>query len=323
MSSASLRVGIVGCGRAARAHLARIRQIAGVEVVALADHDPRAAADLAEGAPTFIDHRDLLAKASPQALLIFTPHRAHYRPAMDALQAGCHVFVEKPLSTIAQEAADIVKLARGRALVAAVGHQYRLRPSLVEARRRILDGAIGPLRLVTATLAAPWLAAHSGPRDAWRLDPKNTGGGILADAGDHMLDTLLWVAGQPAAEVAAFQQRLKTGLDVVSAAALRLADGTLATLGISGVSAASDFALDFVGERGRLFATESSLGQADPGGALIDVPLPAITTNIDADFAAAAIGGTSPCCPAEQAVDAVRLLEAIARSAMTGEVVRL
>ena len=70
----------------------------------------------------------------PDALAVFTPHLFHYKLTMDALQAGCHVFVEKPLSTNSQEAADIVNLARGRQLKVGVGHQYRLRPSLIEAR---------------------------------------------------------------------------------------------------------------------------------------------------------------------------------------------
>src|SRR3712207_8721417 len=67
---------------------------------------------------------------------LFRSHRAHYRTAMDALQAGCHVFIEKPLSTNAQEAVDIVGLARARGHKVGVGHQYRLRPSLIEARDR-------------------------------------------------------------------------------------------------------------------------------------------------------------------------------------------
>ena len=74
---------------------------------------------------------------------------------MDALQAGCHVFIEKPLSTNVQEAADIVSLARGRNLKVGVGHQFRLCPSLIEARRRLADGVIGPVRLVTAFSPGP------------------------------------------------------------------------------------------------------------------------------------------------------------------------
>src|SRR3954465_8463091 len=169
MASAVLRIGIVGCGSAARVHLGRLQAINGVVVVGCADPDLDAAAKLSaqvqanqpdSPVEAFSDHRELLKNCAPDALAIFTPHLAHYRPAMDALQAGCHVFVEKPLSTNVQEAAVIVGLARGRGLKVAVGHQYRLCPSLEEARRRLEQGAIGTLRLVTATLARPWLAAQ-------------------------------------------------------------------------------------------------------------------------------------------------------------------
>ena len=168
------------------------------------------------------------------------------------------MFIEKPLSTNLQEAADIVGLARGRALKVAVGHQYRLRPSLVEARRLLEQGKIGRLRLVTATLAQPWLAAQEGPADDWRLDPKVAGGGMLADAGDHLIDALLWSTGQAAMDVYAAQTKLDSGLDVVTAATLRLRDGTPATLAVSGVSPGFVFELNYFGERGRIRPPTSS-----------------------------------------------------------------
>ena len=324
-----LRIGIAGCGRVARVHLARLVARGGVEIVGLADPDPSAARRLAEAvpgagsAPIFADHKELLAKAAPQALAIFAPHRSHYRPAMDALQAGCHVFIEKPLSTNTQEAVDIAGLARGRGRIVAVGHQYRLSPALIEARSRLRGGAIGPVRLVTATLSAPWLARHQEKADAWRLDPRLSGGGILADSGDHLLDALIWSVGQPAAEVAAFQVKHVPGLDVVTAAAIRLADGTLVTLGLSGVCSGSLFELTYFGEAGRLRVGDSSLWSAVGSGSEESVALPAPDETIDGDFVAAIALGRAPCCPAEEAVDTVRLLEAIARSATGGEVVKL
>ena len=167
---------------------------------------------------------------------------------MDALQAGCHVFIEKPLSTNLQEAADIVALARARDLKVGVGHQFRLAPSLAEARRRLAAGAIGPLRLVSATLARPWLATLGGAERAWRFDPASAGGGILADVGDHLVDALLWTTGQAAHEVGAVQARREPDIDLVTAAAIRLADGTPATLAISGVSPGTLFAIEYFGE---------------------------------------------------------------------------
>lgn len=327
MATTTLRIGIVGCGRAARIHLARLVAQAGVQVVGCADLDPDAAGALATGvpagpAPIFADHRELLDRAAPQAVAIFTPHRAHYRPAMDALQAGCHVFIEKPLSTTAQEAVDIAGLAKARGRKVGVGHQYRLRPSLAEARRRLAAGEIGRLRLVTAVLAQPWLAAHSSPADSWRYDPKLSGGGILADAGDHLIDALLWTTGQVAQEVLAFQSRLETGLDLVTAAAIRLADGTPTTLALSGDAPVPVFELTYFGDRGRLLATDATLMHEPAGAPAEMVTLPEPSETIDGNFVAAVVTGSPLCCPAEEALDTVRLLEAIARSAAGGQAVR-
>jgi len=253
MTKSVPRIGITGCGFAARVHPNRLTALEGVQVVGGADCNPAAAEVPAARVPvrgaeppaaSFIDHRKSLRQTSPDSLAIFTPHLNHHRPAMDALQCGCHVFIEKPLSTNVQEAADIVGLARGRNRKVGVGHQDRLCPSLVEARRRLAAGTIGPTQLVRATLAQPWLVAHGGAEDLWRFDPKLAGGGLLADAGDHPIDALLWTTGQVAVEVAAIRHRLDSGLDLVTAAALRLADGTPATLAPSGVAPAACFEFD-------------------------------------------------------------------------------
>lgn len=338
MANSVLRIGIVGCGFAARVHLNRLLALDGVQVVGCADPDLGAAealvalvASKAAGAdPTqpatataFTDHRELLKQAMPTALAIFTPHLAHYRPAMDGLQADCHLFIEKPLSTNVQEAADIVGLARGRNRKVGVGHQYRLFSSLVEARRRLSSGAIGPLRLVTATLAQDWLASHSGAENSWRFDPKVSGGGILADTGDQLIDALLWSTGQVAVEAAAVQNRLDSGLDLVTAAAVRLADGTPVTLAISGVSPGPLFELNYFGERGRLRATDQTLLEELGDAPAQAVPLAEAAESIDENFVAAVLTGAPLCCPADEALDTVRLLEAIARSAATGQAVRL
>ncbi len=327
MAARELRIGIVGCGHAARVHLDRLRQIPGVCIVGTADPDQAAALALSAKAgpdiPSFTDHLELIRATKPEALAIFTPHLAHYHPAMDALRAGCHIFIEKPLSTNPQEAADIVNLARGRQRKVGVGHQFRLLPSLAATKARIAEGAIGPIRLVTATLAQPWLTMHSGAEHSWRFDPKVAGGGILADSGDHLLDALLWSTGQSAHEVAAIQSRLDSGLDVVTAAAIRLADGTPATLALSGVTDGSRFELEYYGERGRLRVDEHTFEEAIDGRPARTVPLGEPVETIDGNFVAAIVEDRPLCCPGEAALDTVRLLEAIARSVATGQLVRL
>ncbi len=242
---------------------------------------------------------------------------------MDALQAGCHVFIEKPLSTNVQEASDIVSLAKGRDLKVAVGHQFRLCPSLVEARRRLAAGSIGPVRLVTALLCRPWLSTLEQEESTWRFNSKAAGNGILADAGDHLIDALLWTTRQVADEVGAVQAGRDPGIDLITAAAIRLADGTPATLTISGISPGSLFVLEYFGELGRLRATDQTLEEERIDTARCEVSLPEAGPSIDGNFVAAVAKGAPLCCPAEEALDAVRLLEAIARSAATGQVVRL
>ena len=96
-----------------------------------------------------------------------------------------------------------------------------------------------------------------------------------------------------------------------------------ATLGLAGDSPRSLFEISYYGERGRIVATEERLVQEDGGseGQVADLPAPIET--IDGNFVAAIRDEAPLCCPADEALDTVRLLEAIARSAATGQVVRL
>jgi predicted dehydrogenase len=335
MKTSAVRIGIVGCGTAARIHLDRLLAQEGVAIVGCADPDVSAVATLVARAgrgvataggtpvPAFNDHRELLRRTAPDALAIFSPHLSHYRQAMDALQAGCHVFIEKPLSTNLQEVADIVGLARARDLKVGVGHQFRLCPSLIEARDRIARGTIGPLRLVTCILARPWLNTLGEEEKTWRRSAKLIAGGILADAGDHLIDALLWTTGQVAVEVGAIQSQTDPGIDLVTAAAIRLADGTPVSLAISGISQGALFALDYFGDLGRLHVTDQTLEEERFDTPRCEVPLPLTSQTIDGNFVAALADGSPLCCPADQALDTVRLLEAIARSAATGQIVRL
>ena len=332
MSSTTLRIGIAGCGPVARVHLERLLALNEVEIVGCSDPDIHAAEMLSARLPnrqdesriSFSDHRLLIQQYSPDAMAIFTPPLAHYRPAMDALQADCHVFIEEPLSTNLQEAVDIVGLARGRCRKVGVGQQYRLNPGLIEAKRLLAEGRIGPLRLIVATVTRASVAwSDPGSDESREIDQNFSGGGVLTEFGVHLLDALLWTTGQEAVKAAAFQTRLVSGIDVVTAALIRLADQTPVTLAISGTASTGLFELNYFGEDGRLRATDHSLELETSRTPLTRLPLPEAVGSIDGNFVAAVLSGSLLCCPAEEAIATVRLLEALARSATTGEVVDL
>lgn len=331
VAEAKIRLSIVGCGRAARIHASRLLALPEVTLVGCVDANEETARALAELALSggqgevrvYTDHREMLAASAPEVVAIFTPHRSHYRLAVDALQAGCHVFIEKPLSTNPQEAADIVNLARSRGKRLGVGHQYRLRPSLMEARRRILGGSIGAVRLLAATMTAPWQAAHSGPEDSWRMDPRISGGGVLSDTGEHLLDALPWLTGRKALEAAAFLSNASPGLEVVAAAIVRFEGEMLANVGISGVSPVERFEIAIYGEGGWIRATEAALETCGPEGEIESIALGESGVSVDADFFQAVREGRDPCCSGEDALETVRLLEAINRAGATGAVARI
>ena len=101
-------------------------------------------------------------------------------------------------------------------------------------------------------------------------------------------------------------------------------DGTPASIAVSGVSPESLFELNYFGAQGRLRATDQVLELKEgTGNSPIEIALPEQPESIDGNFVAALIRGTPVCCPAEEALDTVRLLEAVARSAATGQRVRL
>ena len=106
----------------------------------------------------------------------------------------------------------------------------------------------------------------------------------------------------------------------VALAEVTLKHGTPVTLAVSGMSPESLFELNFRGERGRIRVAGQILELDDEtGSSRRRIALPEQAESIDGNFVAALIRGTPPCCPAGEALDTVRLLEAVARSAATGQ----
>ena len=119
------------------------------------------------------------------------------------------------------------------------------------------------------------------------------------------------------------QSRLESGLDLVTAAAVRLADGTPATLALSGVSPGALFELTYFGETGRLRVTDQRSSKSATDGAAGDVDAARAGGDHRRQFRGGRRRRHPAVLPGRQALDTVRLLEAIARSAATGQVVRL
>jgi predicted dehydrogenase len=140
-----LRAGVVGCGYWGPHLIRNLHEMAEVELVGVADPRPDRLEYVRRTYPAvavFPDHRELL-RSDVQAVVLATPIRTHYRLAREALLAGKHVLVEKPLAASIEEAAELVELARERGLVLMVGHTFLYNPAVRELRRLVREGELG------------------------------------------------------------------------------------------------------------------------------------------------------------------------------------
>ena len=141
-----LRVAIVGCGKIADAHLEQIRRTAGCQLVGACDSELLMARQACErfGIPqAFENVQDMLATCRPDVVHITTPPQSHYPIARACLEAGCHVYVEKPFALNFQEAESLVGLANQRGVKITVGHDLQFSHAARRMRERVSRGYLG------------------------------------------------------------------------------------------------------------------------------------------------------------------------------------
>ena len=141
-----LKIAIVGCGKIADAHAAQIQRINGCEIVGVCDLEPLMARQLAERFPVrryFNDVTDLLNDVRPDVVHITTPPDSHFAIARSFLEAGCHVYVEKPFTLNADEARLLIALATEKNLKITVGHDDQFRHAARRMRNLVRTGFLG------------------------------------------------------------------------------------------------------------------------------------------------------------------------------------
>jgi myo-inositol 2-dehydrogenase/D-chiro-inositol 1-dehydrogenase len=225
-----LRVAVVGAGLIAGVHVAALGRLGAGELVAVCDVDEDRARALAEpaGAASYADWEELLVAERPDAMWVCTPPLVHRDPAVAALEAGLHVFLEKPVARTLDDAAAIVAAAERSEAVCAVGYQWRA----VEVLERLRDLLAGQsLGLLAGRSFGP---AHPRP---WFLDRRQGGGNVLERA-SHQIDLQRAVAGEvTSVQAAAGQVALaeEAGGDVEHEASLvlRFAGGGLGTVDVA------------------------------------------------------------------------------------------
>jgi predicted dehydrogenase len=264
-----------------------------------------------------------------EGVVLCTPHSLHCEQVVRAAAAKKHVFCEKPLSLTRADAARAIEACRASGVALAVGHERRFEPPLLELQRLARSGALGTLLQVEANFSQNKFLAMAP--DNWRMSEKEAPAGPMTATGIHMLDLSIGLLG-PARSVLARVKQLGSNL----------ANGD--TLGVlvgfeSGANAliSAILATPFDGR----FAVYGSKGWAEvrdkahpesPQGWTLTVslmdrqkqttdypPAKAVLANLEA-FADAAAGRAPYPVPQEQMLDNIAALEAVFRSAKTGNI---
>jgi UDP-N-acetyl-2-amino-2-deoxyglucuronate dehydrogenase len=188
---------VVGLG-IGRTHAEAYHKLEGTDLIAVCDIQNSRLAPVAEqyGCRAYLSVNDLLADSDVELVSIATPHPSHADLSVQAMYAGKHVVVEKPMAVTLAEADHMIAVSRETGRMLAPIFQFRFLPPVMNIRRAIDEGKIG-----TPILGQCQVQTYRGKsyyeQDAWRGRWDTEGGGVLINQAIHGLDMFVWLMGEP------------------------------------------------------------------------------------------------------------------------------
>jgi predicted dehydrogenase len=308
----TVRVAMIGCGGFQRYRLDNLFKVPEADVVALVDPSEeqirltRERHPRTSSAPTFTDHKEMLDKVKPDAVMIATPHTQHVTQILDSLAAGAHVCCEKPLVTTVKHAHEIIAARDKANKIGMVSYQRHFQPEFRFIREKIRAGETGPVQFIAALQGQNWLR---GTKGTWRQEHSLSGGGQLNDSGSHLIDIILWVTGVQADSVSAYGNTFGTEVDINSALAIRFRDGSLGTFSVVGNGIGWHEDVSIFCEEINFYIRKGKLSFTDRKDNRFEVELSGGTTP-DKNFIESILGRTQCESPFECGLEVIRLTEA-------------
>jgi len=246
-----LALGFVGCGRATQSlHLPALHRITDWNVVAAADTDPHQLEAVASRygiVRRYSDYRNLLADAEVDAVAVCVPPRWHTEVALAALDAGKHVFVEKPVALLPEECDRLAQAAARSPCKLMVGFNLRWHRHVRRARQIVQQGALGPVELIRTSLTG---RIHECTQSSTWRNRREEGGGVFFELGVHHFDLWRHLTGCEVEEVCAVSQSAE-GEDRGAVVGARLTRGVLAA-SLLGQGTSETNEIEIYGPRGGL-----------------------------------------------------------------------
>jgi UDP-N-acetylglucosamine 3-dehydrogenase len=234
------RTAVIGTGAMGRNHVRLYHDLPASELVAVADIDAATAEAIGRrhGVPFYTDYREMLDKERIEALSICVPTTSHHELALEVIQRGIHVLIEKPIAATVREGQAIVDQARAQGVICAVGHVERYNPAVVELKRRLDQGELGRIFEIVARRKGPF---PDRVRDV----------GVVVDLAAHDLDVMWYLTGAEVMRVyAETARRVHESQEDMLSGLLRFSDGTVGVLEINWLTPTKIRELSVIGERG-------------------------------------------------------------------------
>jgi predicted dehydrogenase len=325
-----LRMAIWGCGGYAGAHARKFKANPDVQVAALCSRSEanmkslieRRLAEVDPPPALYTDPTAMFAEAGLDGVAILTPHTLHFEHAVQALEAGCHVLVEKPMVTKTDDAYALAEKVKTAGKVLVIGYNTAFTPACRYVRDAVRDGRFGKLEMVTAYLSQDWKRLTQG---MWRHDPALSGGGQAYDSGAHLLNTVCWCVESRVADVMAYLDNQDADVDINSVMSIRFKNGVLASVAISGNCPPDGSHASFIFDGGRI-DVDGWLGEwlrAWKGQEEVtDLPDCGAEANPNDNFADAILGRAEPLCTVQNGIIQCELMDAVYESAASGRPAR-
>ncbi len=270
-----LKTAILGCGKVGHLHAKALREAPESVFTAVCSRDPLRRARFAEqyGVRAFADLAEMIDSTGIEVLHICTPHPAHAAPAVQALEAGVHVLVEKPMAASLEDCDAMLQAAEKSRCKLGIVSQRRLYAPCMRMKYAIQEGRIGHPILGTVAMLG-WRDEAYYRSDPWRGSWKEEGGGVLVNQAPHQLDLLQWFLG-PIRELFGYWDNLNhpyIEVEDTAAAVLRFQNGALGNILVSNSQNPALYGKVHVhGNNG------SSIGVQTDGGAMFIAGMSTIT----------------------------------------------
>ncbi len=192
----TIRFGFIGYGKIAHLHAKALTEAHGAELVSVCGRNATRRDEFA--AAWNISSRqsvkDMVERDQVEAVIISTPHPRHHDDTLEAIAAGCHVLVEKPMALTEEACTEMILAAERAGTLLAVVSQRRWYPSTMRIREAIDAGKLGRPSLAQVTILG-WRDEEYYRSDPWRGTWKDEGGGVCINQAVHQFDLLHWFMG--------------------------------------------------------------------------------------------------------------------------------